>query len=97
MAKTEFEISELPAMLQDSRWTIYLDDIPEQDTRGQQCTDKWLGCLEPGEVAIINVRPDGYVGSIGRWDMSMDDAGLDAGKWLDDYYAGFMQIPPPAS
>ncbi len=96
MAKAELEISDLPAMLQDSRWTLYLDDIPDKDTRGQSCTDKWLGTLEPGEVAIVNVRPDGYVGSIGRWDTSMDDAGVVAARWLDGYYGGFMQIPKAA-
>ncbi|KJZ78410.1 hypothetical protein HIM_02448 [Hirsutella minnesotensis 3608] len=96
MAKAEMEISDLPAMLQDSRWTLYLDDIPDKDTRGQSCTDKWLGSLEPGEVAIVNVRPDGYVGTVGRWDTSVDDAGVAAARWLDDYYGGFMQIPKTA-
>ncbi|KAM4055142.1 FAD binding domain-containing protein [Hirsutella rhossiliensis] len=97
MAKAEIEISDLPAMLQDSRWTLYLDDIPEKDTRGQLCTDKWLGSLEPGEVAIVNVRPDGYVGSVDRWDSSVDDAGVEAARWVDDYYGGFMQIPKPTT
>ncbi|RDA91738.1 hypothetical protein CP533_4755 [Ophiocordyceps camponoti-saundersi (nom. inval.)] len=93
MAKAEMEISDLPAMLQDSRWTLYLDDIPEKDTRGQLCTEKWLGSLEPGEVAIVNVRPDGYVGSLARWDSSVDDAGERAARWLDEYYGGFMRLP----
>ncbi|RCI14584.1 hypothetical protein L249_6811 [Ophiocordyceps polyrhachis-furcata BCC 54312] len=93
MAKAEMEISDLPAMLQDSRWTLYLDDIPEKDTRGQLCTEKWLGSLEPGEVAIVNVRPDGYVGSLARWDSSIDDAGERAARWLDEYYGGFMRLP----
>ncbi|CAI4216501.1 unnamed protein product [Parascedosporium putredinis] len=83
------KISDLPALLQDSRWTFYLDDIPEQDTQGKLCTNKWLGSLGPGEVAIVNVRPDGYVGSVGRWDTSMDDSGEEAAKWLDAYYEGF--------
>ncbi|KAF4490877.1 Phenol hydroxylase [Colletotrichum fructicola Nara gc5] len=93
MPKADVEISDLPALLQDSRWTFYLDDIPEQDTRGQLCTNKWLGSLGPGEVAIVNVRPDGYVGSVGRWDSSMDDAGEEAARWLDTYYDGFLQLP----
>lgn len=97
MAKSEFEISDLPALLQDSRWTIYLDNVPEQDTRGQKCTDKWLGRLEPGEVTILNIRPDGYVGSLHRWDTAMDDAGVEAARWLDEYYSGFMQLPPSAN
>ena len=87
------EISQLPILLQDSRWTFYLDDIPEQDTRGQLCTNKWLGSLSPREAAIINVRPDGYVGSVGRWDSSADDAGEMAARWLDGYYSGFLKLP----
>lgn len=93
MPKSDIEISDLPPLLQDSRWTFYLDDIPEQDTRGSLCTNKWLGSLGPGEVAIVNVRPDGYVGSLGRWDSSVDDAGEEAAKWLDSYYDRFLQIP----
>lgn len=93
MPKSDIEIADLPPLLQDSRWTFYLDDIPEQDTRGSLCTNKWLGSLGPGEVAIVNVRPDGYVGSLGRWDSSVDDAGEEAARWLDSYYDRFMQVP----
>ncbi|CRJ84783.1 hypothetical protein BN1708_009146 [Verticillium longisporum] len=93
MPKTDVEISDLPALLQDSRWTFYLDDIPEQDTRGSLCTNKWLGSLGPGEVAIVNVRPDGYIGSLGRWDSSVDDSGVEAARWLDRYYDAFLQLP----
>ncbi|KAK0731738.1 FAD binding domain-containing protein [Lasiosphaeris hirsuta] len=93
MPKSDIEVTDLPALLQDSRWTFYLDDIPEQDTRHLLCTNKWLGNLGPGEVAIVNVRPDGYVGSIGRWDSSVDDSGEEAAKWLDTYYDRFMQVP----
>lgn len=93
MPKADVEISDLPSLLQDSRWTFYMDDIPEQDTQGKLCTNKWLGTLGPGEVSIVNVRPDGYVGSIGRWDTSVDDSGEEAAKWLDAYYEGFLQLP----
>lgn len=96
MPKSEIEISDLPPLLQDSRWTFYLDDIPEQDTRSSLCTNKWLGSLGPGEVAIVNVRPDGYVGSIGRWDSSIDESGEEAAKWLDKYYDNFLQAPSSA-
>ncbi|KAK4156947.1 FAD binding domain-containing protein [Chaetomidium leptoderma] len=95
MPKSEIEITDLPALFQDSSWTFYLDDIPEQDTRSSLCTNKWLGSLGPGEVAIVNVRPDGYVGSIGRWDSSIDEAGEEAAKWLDQYYERFLQVPAP--
>ncbi|KAJ3495600.1 hypothetical protein NLG97_g3280 [Lecanicillium saksenae] len=30
MPKSEFEISDLPPLLQESRWTLYLDNVPEQ-------------------------------------------------------------------
>lgn len=93
MPKTEVEIADLPPLLQDSRWTFYLDDVPGLDTRGALCTNKWLGSLGPGEVAIVNVRPDGYVGSLGRWDSSMDVSGLEAAQWLDRYYDRFLQVP----
>ncbi len=91
--KDQFEITDVPPLLQDSRWTIYLDNVPELDTRGMHCTEKWLGRLAPGEVAIANVRPDGYVGSVGRWDASLDESGMAAAKWLDDYYRGFLKVP----
>lgn len=93
MPKSDIEISDLPPLLQDSKWTFYLDDVPELDTRGSLCTNKWLGSLGPGEVAIVNVRPDGYVGSLGRWDASVDGAGEEAARWLDAYYDRFLQIP----
>lgn len=93
MPKHEFEISDLPPLLQESRWTLYLDNVPEQDTRGMRCTEKWLGRLTPGEVAIVTVRPDGYVGSIGRWDAGLDESGANAAQWLDDYYGGFLKLP----
>lgn len=93
MPKSEIEISSLPPLLQDSRWTVYLDNIPEQDSRHQLCTDKWLGSLAPNQVAVINVRPDGYVGSVARWDSTVDDAGVRAAAWLDGYYQGFMMVP----
>ncbi|TLS28487.1 hypothetical protein PpBr36_01124 [Pyricularia pennisetigena] len=93
MPRSDIEITDLPPLLQDSRWTFYLDNIPDQDTRGSLCTNKWLGSLGPGEVAIVNVRPDGYVGSVDRWDSSMDDSGEEAAKWLDMYYDRFLQVP----
>ncbi|KAL2184169.1 hypothetical protein L209DRAFT_766744 [Thermothelomyces heterothallicus CBS 203.75] len=93
MPKADIEITDLPPLLQDSRWTFYLDNVPELDTRGSLCTNKWLGSLGPGEVAIVNVRPDGYVGSIGRWDSSIDESGEEAAQWMDDYYSRFLQVP----
>ena len=75
--------------LQHSRWTIYLDDVSSQDTRGQPCIEKWIGKLDTDEVAILNVRPDGYVGAVEAWSLKGDDS-AEASKWLDDYYSGFL-------
>ncbi|GMG54549.1 unnamed protein product [Aspergillus oryzae var. brunneus] len=81
-SKSEFEIADLPKVLQDSRWTLYLDDVDSP-----RCTDKWFGSLQGEQVGIVIVRPDGYVGSIDTWELT---AGTEAGKWIDDYFAFMM-------
>jgi hypothetical protein len=86
MPKEDIEIADLPPVLQQSRWTFYLDDIMKLPS----CTEKWVGKLDEHEVAIANVRPDGYVGSIGRWNAMQEGAGDDAISWLDAYYKGFL-------
>jgi hypothetical protein len=91
--KSIFEISDLPPLLSSSPWTVYLDNVPELDTKGMTCTNKWLGSLHEGEAAIVNVRPDGYVGAVSRWNVAGGDAGQVAAKWLDAYYERFLQIP----
>ena len=87
MPKAAVEISDLPPMLQKSRWTFYLDDAPGQEVG---CTEKWVGKLGPDEVAMVNIRPDGYVGAVHRWSSSTETAAGNAKKWLDDYYGGFL-------
>lgn len=87
MAKSEVEISDLPPALQDSRWTFYLDSIMKPQT----CTEKWLGNLGENEVAIMNVRPDGYVGIIGRWAANDSEGSEKAVTWLDAYYGAFLK------
>ncbi|KAF5505024.1 Phenol hydroxylase [Colletotrichum siamense] len=91
--KNDFEISSLPPVFSRSGWTVYLDDVAPLDTQGRSCTDKWLGGLAADEAAIIIVRPDGYVGSIGRWDTTESTSGQSAAQWLDDYFGGFLQVP----
>lgn len=86
MPKTQVEISDLPKALQDSRWTFYLDDVMRPT-----CTEKWLGYLAEDEVGIVNVRPDGYVGSIGRFHAISAGAGEAATAWVDAYYDGFLK------
>lgn len=89
MSKPRVEISDLPPALQDSRWTFYLDNMMHMPT----CTEKWLGGLGEGEVAIVNVRPDGYVGSIGGWKAAQNQtaAADEAVRWLDAYYGAFLK------
>jgi phenol 2-monooxygenase len=87
MAKYAVEISDLPPILQASRWTFYLDDV----MKAPSCTEKWLGEMNYNEVAILNVRPDGYVGSIGRWVSTQAGAVEQAAIWLDAYYARFLK------
>lgn len=70
-----------------------MDDYPPQDEGGMLCITKWLETLQEHEVAIVNVRPDGYVGSIRVWDLTDLDSGLDAAEWLNSYYGGFLQVP----
>lgn len=84
MDKSKVEIMDLPSLLRKSPWTFYIDDI----MRGaESCTMKWLGGVGEREVVIVNVRPDGYVGSIGRFDVREE---IEAMKWLDKYYGGFL-------
>lgn len=80
--KSTFEIHDLPIPLQYSRWTVYLDDVDSP-----KCINKWAGSLTDTEAAVVNVRPDGYVGSVGRW-TGVDDAavGKRAAGWVEDYY-----------
>lgn len=80
--KSAFGIHDLPDPLQRSRWTVYLDD-----TTSPGCINKWAGSLTNSEAAVVNVRPDGYVGSVGWW-TGIDDAavGERAAKWVEDYY-----------
>lgn len=89
--KDSVEIADLPALLQISRWTFYLDDIPDTIGNPHSATKAWLGRLEEPEAAVIVVRPDGYVGAISRWDFRGQTAGQQAGVWLDEYFGGFLE------
>lgn len=80
--KTEFEISGLPPLLKENRWTLYLDDIGTP-----RCTEKWIGSLEREQVGITVVRPDGYVGRIDVWDVTEPEQAV---MTIEDYFA-FMR------
>ena len=89
--QAEVEIADLPTMLQDSRWTLYLDNM--RDGKGLSCTKKYFGSSAPENGAsIVNVRPDGYVGSMGSFPAGGDVMATEAGAWLDRYYSGFLKV-----
>jgi phenol 2-monooxygenase len=91
MNRNNIEIKDLPAVLRESAFTFYLDDIPEQDTRKQKCMDKWLDGLDENEVVVLSVRPDGYVGTVRRFTDGTKESGQVAVQWLDQYFEGFMR------
>ncbi|KAK2609298.1 hypothetical protein QQS21_002079 [Conoideocrella luteorostrata] len=82
-SQTAFEIGSLPTLFSSSPWTVYVDDVAS-------CIEKWLGPLEAGDMAIVNVRPDGYVGSLEKWNSADEKAGVRAAEFLDDYYSRFL-------
>lgn len=84
----DFELDELPQLFKDSRYTVYADDVPHLDTRSMTCTHKWLGAISGSEVGVVVLRPDGYVGTVGRFIGRSKENGVRANKWLDDYFDG---------
>ncbi|GAT22935.1 FAD binding domain protein [Aspergillus luchuensis] len=80
--KREFELGDLPELLQKSRWTVYLDDVEG----GEGCTGKWMGEMERDQVGVMVVRPDGYVGAKGVWGWS-EEEGSRAAQWVGEYLA----------
>lgn len=89
--KSTVEIADLHPLLQSSSWAFYLDDIPNAMGGVQSCSQAWLGGLDVSEVAVVIVRPDGYVGTLKRWDHGLQGNGQEAGIWIDDYFAGFLE------
>jgi phenol 2-monooxygenase len=89
--KHTVEIADLPALLQKSRWTFYLDNIPDTIGNPHSATQAWLGGLEEFDAAVMVVRPDCYVGAISRWDFRGQTAGHQASVWLDEYFGGFLE------
>lgn len=77
--RSDFEIANLPTLLQDSRWTLYLDDAI-----GTSCTDKWFGKLEDERVGIAIIRPDGYCGGIDAWGVNN---AAEAEQWIKEYFS----------
>jgi len=88
MSKSKIEIADLPAVLRQSRWSFYLDNMAEHGSEG--CIEKWVGHLDETEVAIVNVRPDGYVGSAHTWNAAEEGSAAAAYGWLDEYFGRFL-------
>lgn len=91
MDRNNIEIKDLPAVLRESAFTFYLDDVPEHDTRKQNVMDKWLDGLDEDEVVVLSVRPDGYVGTVRRFVDGSKESGQIAVQWLDEYFEQFMR------
>ncbi|KAF3001819.1 hypothetical protein E8E13_003260 [Curvularia kusanoi] len=89
--RSKVEIKDLPPILRESAFSFYLDDVPHRDTRKQTVMDKWLDGLDEDEVVVLNVRPDGYVGTLRRYASGTRENGMLAVRWMDDYYEGFMK------
>lgn len=82
------EISDLPPLLQTSRGTFYMDDL--QDSRKFTTRmEKHLGDVSQGQVAIVNIRPYGYVWATRR--LNADSDAAQACKWMDQYYGDFLK------
>jgi phenol 2-monooxygenase len=81
--KNLFEIATLPELWKQSPWTVYIDEL-----EGQSCVEKFAGVLGDGETVLAVVRPDGYVGAVGRWQVGEAEM---AASWLDGYFAGFLE------
>lgn len=91
MRGDELELSDLPTLWRESRWTVYLDEVPHLDTRGMTCTEKWLGGVSGSEVAVVVIRPDGVVGTIIRGRGTKEHAAK-ACQSLDSYFSRFLNV-----
>ena len=87
----ELAIEDLPALWRESKFTVYIDDVPHLDTKGMTCTEKWLGSCSGSEVDIVVLRPDGYVGTLFRARGSRENA-TRACAHLDAYFGGFLDV-----
>jgi len=83
--QAELELTDLSPMMKDARWTIYLDRLEERTSPFK----KWVGGeVREGETVLAVVRPDGYVGAIGKW---VPEGVEQAAAWVDAYFSGFLE------
>jgi phenol 2-monooxygenase (NADPH) len=86
--KKDIEIKDLPVLFRSTPWTFYLDDIENSFQVGLgSCMEKWFGRLDSDLIAIVNVRPDGYVGSTAQFEVGH---AARAKTWFNEYYGGFL-------
>ena len=86
MDKNKIETAQLPSILRKSTWTFYIDDVMD-------CMGKYFSTGgSPGSenVVVVNIRPDGYVGSTAQFTAAGDIEV--AKKWLDSYFGGFLNV-----
>lgn len=85
--QANIEFTDLPELLRKYKWTFYNDDLDDNVSPIM----KWnagLG-LKDGELQVVCVRPDGYVGAVGKWDG--DGSSGETKTWLESYFGGFLQ------
>ncbi|RAH40610.1 FAD binding domain protein [Aspergillus brunneoviolaceus CBS 621.78] len=82
--RESFELEDLPDVLKQSRWTVYLDEAGGE--KGG-CTRRWLGEADAAQTAVVIVRPDGYVGAASCWS---EPDGTQAARWVNEYFQGFV-------
>lgn len=87
------ELEEMPGLVRGHRWAVYVDDLGE----GVSPVGRWCGegleggGLKGGEVLVVCVRPDGYVGAVGgRWAGGQAAEAAEAAEWLEAYFSGFL-------
>jgi hypothetical protein len=85
MPKDRFELALLPTLFSIRPWTAYLKDMLYMITRGLRCVLKYPGEIGDSQVAIVYIRPDGYVGSIKSWDVVMQTSSEVTARWVDEY------------
>ncbi|KAH8144863.1 uncharacterized protein LAJ45_11133 [Morchella importuna] len=84
------ELEEMPGLVRGNRWAVYVDDLGEGVSPvGGGAGGLEGGGLKGGEVLVVCVRPDGYVGAVGgRW--AGGGQAAEAAEWLEAYFSGFL-------
>ncbi len=91
------ELEDMPQMIRDARWTVYIDMEDEVGKGGladvlnvsDGVLRKWgMEDVKLGETVVAIVRPDGYVGAVGGpW---QDGSEREAVDWVEGYFGGVL-------